>query len=53
MEVEYVVCYEATFHAIWLQNFISTLGDETLTSSSTMEVEYVVCYEATFHAIWL
>ena len=25
MEVEYVVCYEASCHAIWLQNFISTL----------------------------
>ena len=25
MEVEYVVCYEATCHAIWLQNFISSL----------------------------
>ena len=23
MEVEYVACYEATCHAIWLQNFIS------------------------------
>ena len=26
MEVEYVVCYEATRHAIWLQNFIRDLG---------------------------
>ena len=25
MEVEYVACYEATCHAIWLQNFISAL----------------------------
>ena len=25
MEVEYVVCHEATCHAIWLQNFISAL----------------------------
>ena len=25
MEAEYVVCYEATCHAIWLQNFISIL----------------------------
>ena len=25
MEAEYVVCYEATCHAIWLQNFITTL----------------------------
>ena len=25
MEVEYVACYKAIFHAIWLQNFISTL----------------------------
>ena len=25
MEVEYAVCYEATFHAIWLRNFISSL----------------------------
>ena len=25
MEAEYVVCYEATCHAIWLQNFISAL----------------------------
>ena len=25
MEVEYVTCYEATCHAIWLQNFISAL----------------------------
>ena len=25
MEVEYPTCYEATFHAIWLQNFISSL----------------------------
>ena len=25
MEVEYVVCYEATCHAIWLQNFILAL----------------------------
>ena len=25
MEAEYVECYEATFHAIWLQNFISAL----------------------------
>ena len=26
METEYVVCYNATCHAIWLWNFISTLG---------------------------
>ena len=26
MEAEYVACYEATCHAIWLQNFISALG---------------------------
>ena len=26
MEVEYVACYEATRHAIWLQNFICDLG---------------------------
>lgn len=26
MEVEYVVCYEATCHAMWLRNFISALG---------------------------
>ena len=26
MEVRYVACFEATFHAIWLQNFISALG---------------------------
>ena len=25
-EVEYVACYEATCHAIWLWNFISALG---------------------------
>ena len=25
MEEEYLTCYEATCHAIWLQNFISTL----------------------------
>ena len=25
MEVEYVACYEATCHAIWLRNFISAL----------------------------
>ena len=25
MEAEYVACYEATYHAIWLRNFISTL----------------------------
>ena len=25
MEVEYVVCFESTCHAIWLRNFISTL----------------------------
>ena len=25
MEVEYVACYEATSHAIWLQNFILAL----------------------------
>ena len=25
MEVEYVTCYEATCHAIWLWNFISGL----------------------------
>ena len=25
MEVENVACYEATCHAIWLRNFISTL----------------------------
>ena len=26
MEVEYVACYEATRHAIWLQNVIHDLG---------------------------
>ena len=26
MEAEYVACYEATRHAIWLQNFIRDLG---------------------------
>ena len=26
MEAEYVACYEACFHAMWLQNFISDLG---------------------------
>ena len=26
MEVEYVACYEASRHAIWLQNFIHDLG---------------------------
>ena len=26
MEVEFVACYEATIHALWLQNFISGLG---------------------------
>ena len=26
MEAEYVVCYEVTCYAIWLRNFISTLG---------------------------
>ena len=26
IEVEYVACYEDTCYAIWLQNFISTLG---------------------------
>ena len=26
MEVEYVACYEACCHSIWMQNFISTLG---------------------------
>ena len=25
MEAEYVACYEATYHAIWLRNFISAL----------------------------
>ena len=25
MEVEYVACYETTFHAIWLRNFILAL----------------------------
>ena len=25
MEAEYVACYEATCHAIWLRNFISAL----------------------------
>ena len=25
IEAKYVTCYEATCHAIWLQNFISTL----------------------------
>ena len=25
MEAEYVMCYEATCHIIWLRNFISTL----------------------------
>ena len=27
MEAEYVVCYEATCHTIWLRNFISALED--------------------------
>ena len=26
MEAEYVACYEATCHAIWLRNFVSALG---------------------------
>ena len=26
METEYVACYEACCHAIWMQNFISALG---------------------------
>ncbi|GJW97700.1 retrovirus-related pol polyprotein from transposon TNT 1-94 [Tanacetum coccineum] len=26
MEAEFVACYEATIHALWLQNFISELG---------------------------
>ena len=26
MEVEFVVCYEATIHVLWLRNFISGLG---------------------------
>ena len=26
IEAEYVVCYEATCHAIWLWNFVSALG---------------------------
>ncbi|KAL1219965.1 Retrovirus-related Pol polyprotein from transposon TNT 1-94 [Cardamine amara subsp. amara] len=26
MEAEFVACYEATIHALWLQNFISGLG---------------------------
>ena len=26
MEAEYMACYEATCHAIWLRNFISALG---------------------------
>ena len=26
IEVEYMVCYEATCHEIWLQNFISSFG---------------------------
>ena len=26
MEVEYVACYEACCHAIWMRNFISALG---------------------------
>ena len=26
MEAEYMACYEATRHAIWLQNFICDLG---------------------------
>ena len=26
MEVEYVVCYKATRHIVWLQNFIHDLG---------------------------
>ena len=25
MEAEYVTCYEATYHAVWLRNFISAL----------------------------
>ena len=25
IEAEYVACYEATYHAIWLPNFISAL----------------------------
>lgn len=26
MEVDYLVCYEATHHTVWLQNFIHDLG---------------------------
>ncbi|XP_074297230.1 secreted RxLR effector protein 161-like [Silene latifolia] len=26
MEVEFVACFEATIHALWLRNFISGLG---------------------------
>ena len=26
MEVEYVACYEACCHAMWMRNFISALG---------------------------
>ena len=26
MEVEFIACYEATIHALWLRNFISRLG---------------------------
>ena len=26
MEAEFVACYEATIHALWLRNFISGLG---------------------------
>ena len=26
MEAEFVACYEATIHALWLRNFISRLG---------------------------
>ena len=25
IKTEYVACYETTYHAIWLRNFISTL----------------------------
>ena len=33
IEAKYVVCYEATCHTIWLQNFISTLEVVHLISS--------------------
>ena len=25
MEVEYIICYEVTYHAIWLRNFVPKL----------------------------